>query len=208
MAESGDTSISADIRGWRQHERERLLSLRANIEPGARRQLNDAIGEQLRIALDELASDRRACVAVYWPIRGEPDLCPSYAEISKRGFELCLPVVIEKDRALVFRRWRPGERLAPDRLRIPAPPDGKVVRPDIIVAPFVGFDQGGFRLGYGGGYYDRTLAELSPAPRLIATGYAFAELRSIYPQAHDIPMDAVVTENAIRRFKDLPKTAE
>ncbi len=206
--ETGDASVAADIRGWRQHERERLIALRAAIDPGDLQSLAAAIGAQLCIALDELAPGRKACIAVYWPIRGEPDLRPSYEVLASRNYELCLPVVVEKDSALEFRCWRPGEQLSPDRLRIPAPQAGNAVRPDLIVAPFVGFDQRGFRLGNGGGYYDRTLAELSPAPLLIATGYAHGELRTIYPQVHDIPADMVVTENAIRRFRGLAETPE
>lgn len=84
---------------------------------------------------------------------------------------------------------------------IPAPADGEVLTPDVVLAPLVGFDPDGYRLGYGGGFFDRTLAALSPQPRAIGVGQAVAAIPTIHPQPQDIPMDAIVTEAGIIRLR-------
>ena len=94
---------------------------------------------------------------------------------------------------LVFREWHPHARLARGLWKIPYPADGAPVTPDIVIAPLVGFDGGCYRLGYGGGFFDRTLAALSPKALAIGVGYPSAALRTIYPQPHDVPMDWIVT---------------
>lgn len=106
-------------------------------------------------------------------------------------------VVVQRNTPLAFRSWRRGEALQPGVWNIPVPSDGAVVTPDIVNAPAVGFDPACYRLGYGGGYFDRTLAAFSRPPRIIGVAYARQAIRTIYPQAHDVPMDMIVTEAGV-----------
>jgi 5,10-methenyltetrahydrofolate synthetase len=114
------------------------------------------------------------------------------------GGRCALPVIVEERSPMVFRPWRPEVKLVPGVWNIPEPPLGEMVVPDIVVTPVVGFDAAGFRLGYGGGYFDRTLASLAERPLVIGVGYAQAALSTIYPLPHDVPLDAVVTEQGVR----------
>ena len=112
--------------------------------------------------------------------------------------------MIEKRQPLEFRAWRPGAPLERGVWNIPVPAERQVVRPTALLVPLVGFDGQGYRLGYGGGYYDRTLAGISPTPLAIGVGYEFQRLASIHPQAHDIALDAIVTEAGAQRFERHP----
>ncbi|MEP4420404.1 MAG: 5-formyltetrahydrofolate cyclo-ligase, partial [Nitratireductor sp.] len=112
----------------------------------------------------------------------------------RRGGTLALPVVVEKAAPLVFRDWRPGMKLEKGVWNIPVPPAAPAVIPDIVISPVVGFDPANYRLGYGGGFFDRTLAALPARPTVIGVGYAAAAIATIYPQPHDIAMDFIVTE--------------
>jgi 5,10-methenyltetrahydrofolate synthetase len=105
--------------------------------------------------------------------------------------------VVEKGRPLVFRVWRQGDKLERGVWNIPVPAEGEPVFPDIVIAPLVGFDPSNYRLGYGGGFFDRTLAAMPKKPLVIGVGYMSSALPTIYPQPHDIPMDAIVTEKGI-----------
>src|SRR5690606_24922582 len=102
------------------------------------------------------------------------------------------PVVVEKARPLVFRAYRPGDRLEKGVWNIPIPADGDPVIPDIVIAPLVGVDVRNYRLGYGGGFFDRTLAALPKRPLVIGVGYEMQRIATIHPQPHDIPMDRIV----------------
>ena len=117
--------------------------------------------------------------------------------MAERGGASALPVVVQRHAPLTFRRWRRGDALEPGVWNIPVPADGAIVTPDIVIAPVVGFDPACFRLGYGGGFFDRTLAALPRRPRIVGVGYARQEIRTIFPQAHDVPMDMIVTEAGI-----------
>jgi 5,10-methenyltetrahydrofolate synthetase len=110
-----------------------------------------------------------------------------------------LPVVVEKGQPLEFYLWQTGEALARGVWNIPIPAKPKPCRPDIVVAPVVGFDAACYRLGYGGGFFDRTLAAMAEKPRVIGIGYSGSRIATIYPQPHDIPMDIIVTEAGIIR---------
>jgi len=107
---------------------------------------------------------------------------------------LALPVVVEKAKPLIFREWWPGISMNHGVWNIPVPAAGEPVEPDALLVPVVGFDRRRYRLGYGGGYYDRTLAALSAKPRAVGVGFELSQLATIYPQPHDIPMDLIVTE--------------
>jgi 5-formyltetrahydrofolate cyclo-ligase len=105
-----------------------------------------------------------------------------------------LPVVVEKHAPVEFWRWRPEVPMSRGLFNIPIPAEREVVAPDVLIVPLVGFDGAGYRLGYGGGYYDRTLAASQPRPRTLGIAFAESELETIYPQAHDIPMSRIITD--------------
>lgn len=110
-----------------------------------------------------------------------------------KGLRVALPVVVAKGQPLVFRAWWPGAALARGVWGIPYPADGEIIVPDAVIAPLVGFDAAGFRLGYGGGFFDRTLAAITPSPIAIGVGHPIAAIPTIYPQPHDVAMDWIVT---------------
>jgi len=130
---------------------------------------------------------------VYWPIRSEPDLRAWMQARCERGTRIALPVAVAHGQPLTFREWQPGARLAHGLWRIPYPAEGQEVTPTVVLAPVVGFDRQGYRLGYGGGFFDRTLAVLRPKPLVLGLGYPCTAIATIFPQPHDIPMDRIVT---------------
>jgi 5,10-methenyltetrahydrofolate synthetase len=196
LAADGDPRQRADVARWRKAERQRLLAGRQAIAVATRR----GHAERIAAALDDVLGDPAArIVGCYWPIRAEPDLRPWLARVVARGGTCALPVVVERGAPLEFHRWRPGERLQPGFWNIPVPAVPDPVTPDFVVAPLVGFDAGCYRLGYGGGYFDRTLAGLRGRVSAVGVGYAAARLATIYPQWHDVPMDLVVTEEGASR---------
>jgi 5-formyltetrahydrofolate cyclo-ligase len=186
-----DATQWRDVSRWRKAERERLIAARLAIPADERAKMADRIATRL----DALIGDPKGrIISLYWPFRGEPDLRPWLASITGRGATAALPVVIEKGRPLVFRTYRPGDRLEKGVWNIPIPVEGVEVIPDIVLAPVVGFDPQNYRLGYGGGFFDRTLAALPVKPFTIGVGYSMQAIPTIYPQPHDVPMDLIVTE--------------
>ena len=115
-----------------------------------------------------------------------------------------LPLVETRAAPLTFRRWTPETCMVRGDWNIPVPPpDAPVVTPDIALAPLVGWTAEGYRLGYGGGYFDRTLAALKPKPFVVGIGFQEARLQTIFPQPHDIPLDLIVTEKGIQTVRDV-----
>jgi 5-formyltetrahydrofolate cyclo-ligase len=133
-------------------------------------------------------------LGIYWPFRGEIDVRELAHRHIEAGGVVALPVVVEKNASVEFWRWRPEVPMTRGLFNIPIPGEHVAVTPDVLIVPLVGFDRAGYRLGYGGGYYDRTLAASQPRPRTIAIAFAEAELETIYPQPHDIPMSLIVTD--------------
>lgn len=175
---------------WRKAERQRLIEQRLAISADLRSERTVAIEAGLDQALGTVAGD---IVSLYWPFRGEPDLRTWASEVIARGGRIALPVVVEKAAPLIFRLWKPGDRLVKGVWNIPIPAEGEPVLPDAVIAPLVGFDAEKFRLGYGGGFFDRTLAAMPEKPRLVVgVGYAESRLETIHPQPHDVPMDRIV----------------
>ncbi len=181
----------AAVRTWRKAERERLIAARLAIPADTRAAMAAAIGEGLDAAIGDV---RGRIVSLYWPFRGEPDLRGWAAAIVERGGGTALPVVVEKGRPLVFRAYRSGDRLQKGVWNIPIPADGAEVVPDVVIAPVVGFDPDNYRLGYGGGFFDRTLAALPRKPLVLGVGYAMQAISTIHAQPHDIPMNRIITE--------------
>lgn len=191
-----DPQQARDVARWRRAERVRLRALRDGLSVAERRTAGTKLAAHLRGYLaDGLDGGRGRVFAGYWPIKGEPDLRPLMAELHAGGVTVALPLVEAKSAPLVFRRWTPQTRMVRGLWNIPVPPpEAPMLLPDIVLAPLVGWDGAGYRLGYGGGYFDRTLAAIMPTPVAIGVGFAAARLATIYPQPHDIRLDAIVTE--------------
>jgi 5-formyltetrahydrofolate cyclo-ligase len=186
----------AALKAWRRSERQRLLVLRTGAPPAERRQWGQQIEQRLRSLLGERPV---TILGVYWPFQGEFDPRPSIDWLIAKGSVVALPAVIDKKGPLEYRSWRPGEPLADGVWNIPVPQKREIVTPQAVLAPLVGFDQQCYRLGYGGGYFDRTLAALSPRPLAVGVGFELSRIETIYPQPFDIPMDVIVSEAKIRR---------
>jgi 5,10-methenyltetrahydrofolate synthetase len=173
--------------------RRMLLAQRQAIEPEVRARWDAAIGARL---IDWwIANERQDAprtLGVYWPIRGEPDLHASYAALAARGVKLALPTVAARDAPLRFLAWTPGDAVVADAFGVAIPAAPKELDPDVLLIPCVGFNRQCVRLGYGGGYYDRTLA-LSPRPLALGVGYACG-LAAFDAAPHDIALDAIITE--------------
>ena len=183
------------VKLWRRGERERLLALRQALPADQRRGWGERIDAGLRTALADLPG----VLGVYWPFRAEFDPRPLIDWAVAAGRGVALPVVVDKKGPLEYRAWRPGEPLVDGVWNIPVPERGAVVTPSVVLAPLVGFDRACYRLGYGGGYFDRTLAALVPRPLAIGIGFSLQELETIHPQPFDVPMDLIVTETGTRR---------
>jgi 5-formyltetrahydrofolate cyclo-ligase len=181
------------LTAWRREQRALLLAARQAMSTAAHRIASRALAERLG---QELQQPRPSILGGYWPIRREFNPLPLMQQLLGQGVHIALPAMLARDAPLQFRLWQPGTRLAVGSWGIPYPADGATVLPDTLIVPLLGFDLAGYRLGYGGGYYDRTIAALSPAPRLLGVGFAAARLATIYPQSHDIRMHRIITDSA------------
>ena len=184
-----DPQTWKDVSTLRKSERKRLYAARQNQSADERRSASTAISTKL----DELLGDVAGrTIAAYWPIRGEVNLHPWMAAVSARGAQICLPVVVEKNHPVEFHRWAPGCAMAKGFWNIPVPAEPEPVIPDVVIVPLLGVDESGYRLGNGGGYYDRTLVRLGGEVLIIGVGQAFARMKTIFPMPWDIPMHMVV----------------
>jgi 5-formyltetrahydrofolate cyclo-ligase len=188
---------------WRKATRERLLAARHGLRRSERRRHAAAAARTLAALGAELDGRR---VGFYWPLKGEIDLVAFMRGKLPELAAAALPVIVEKNRPLEFWAWTARTVLCSRGLwSIPSPAERVLVEPDVLLVPLLGFDAAGHRLGYGGGYYDRTLGDRAvgdraaarPRPRLIGVGYELGRLATIYPQPHDVPMDAIVTEHGL-----------
>ena len=190
------TLAPAALKDWRKATRERLIAARVAIDPTQLEAWRRRIDGHLELAFPGLARSR---LAFCWPIKGEYDARHFARTLRERGALTALPVVVAPRQPLVFREWHPGVRLAHGALDIPYPVDSPEVQPDAVLLPMNGWDPQGYRLGYGAGFFDRTLASLAKRPVTIGVSYELARLDTIQPQAWDIPMDYVVTERGVYR---------
>lgn len=180
-----------DVARWRRVERARLIDARLAIPADERAAMARKVANGLDAVIGDVAG---RMVSLFWPFRGEPDLRDWMASVDSRGGRTALPVVVEKGRPLVFRAYRRGDRLEKGIWNIPVPAEGDAVTPEIVIAPLVGVDTLNYRLGYGGGFFDRTLAAMPARPLVIGVGYEMQRIATIFPQPHDIAMDRIVTE--------------
>lgn len=170
--------------------RKALLAARRALPDATRAGWDAAIAQRL---LDWCAQENVKELGVYWPLHGEPDLHGAYAQLAARGVQLSLPVVLEKHAPLAFSDWTPGEPMVKDGMGVAVPARLRLrPAPATLLVPCLGFNTERYRLGYGGGYYDRTLAA-APRPRTL--GIAYACLAASFPNGeYDIALDYVVTE--------------
>lgn len=170
-------------------------AMAAKAEPEAPKQLAD------RLLAAEVIP-QRAAVSGYWPMGSELDLRPLLKKLHERGQRLCLPVVVRPGAALVFRLWQPGDELEPAGYGTQVPHESQPdVIPNVLLVPLLAFDREGYRLGYGGGFYDRTLARWREKRELLAIGIAYAgqEMSAVPHGKHDQPLDLIATEEEIIR---------
>ncbi len=149
------------------------------------------------LALANIVWPQGTVVSGFWPYRTEIDVLPLLKRLQENGVALCLPVVLDMDEPLIFRQWAPGDKTEPGKWDIPVPPDSAAeVEPSILLVPMLAFDRRGYRLGYGGGFYDRTLEKLRATGKISAVGVAYhgQEVGAVVRGINDQPLDAVLTE--------------
>lgn len=172
--------------------RKHLLTARRALDSATRAAWDRAIGEQV-VAWWKAAQP--AALGVYWPLRDEPDLHPAYAELARLGARLLLPVVVQKAAALEFAEWLPGEAMVKDQMGVAVPADLRLqaAYPPALLVPCLGFNAEGYRLGYGGGFYDRTLARHAPRPQALGIAYQCLQV-PFGADVHDVALDRIITE--------------
>jgi 5-formyltetrahydrofolate cyclo-ligase len=183
-------------REWRREKRAELITRRASITKEERRDWSAAITGLLEKGFPSL---QKSVVGFCWPHRGEYDPRPLMDFILESGATLALPEVVNKHEPLDFRKWWPGAPMKIGAHDIPVPHNTDPVMVRAIIIPMIGFDKLGFRLGYGSGYFDRTLVALTPRPLAIGVAFEILRVDNLHAQPHDVPMDFIVTEAGIYR---------
>lgn len=183
------------MKTWRQNQRRRLIEERAALSADDRRQITDYC---LAHISDYLSDCKPAVIGLYWPIKGELDCRPLAEPLLKAGWILSLPVINNETGKLDFARWQPATSMTAGIWNIPVPTSPEWLSPTRFLVPLVGFDIANYRLGYGGGYYDRTLADKNDDVETIGVGMEMGRFDSIHPHALDIPMRRIITEAGIQ----------
>jgi len=187
----------------KQQWRQRLVAERLRLSDRLAR--NEALQRVMRVWM---VGRTDTVVGAYWPIKGEFDPLPALhrwqeaadvddAARARQRRRIGLPVIDKVARTLRFHVWYPGCPMEEDAYGIPKPKDTEVVQPTLLFVPCVGYGPGGTRLGYGGGFYDRTLAALQPRPFTVGLAYAHGFVPWLQPEPHDVPLDAILTEQGV-----------
>ncbi|MET0266512.1 MAG: 5-formyltetrahydrofolate cyclo-ligase [Duganella sp.] len=180
-----DVARKADLR-------KQLHAARRAIDNATRMAWDADIGRQL---LAWWQAARPATLGVYWPLAGEPDLQAAYAELARLGVRLLLPVVVARDAALEFADWRIGEAMVKDAMGVAVPAELRLQPyPAALLVPCLGFNAAGYRLGYGGGFYDRTLAR-APRPQTVGVAYRCLQVE-FEAGGYDVALEQILTESA------------
>ena len=188
-----------DLQHWRAARRAELLVARQAITGAARARWTAAMRAHL---CDALPAVRGLVIGCYVPFRGEPDLRPQLDAWREAGADTALPVIKGRGLPMEFRSWWPGCPQVKGVFSLPMPDGTPLVTPHVALIPPLGFDEQGYRLGYGGGYFDITLAALTPAPIKIGVAFELSRMASIEPQPYDIPMDFIITERGVYERRD------
>jgi 5-formyltetrahydrofolate cyclo-ligase len=192
--------MPSDLQAQKKALRAQLIAQRERLSDRVQR--NEALQRVMRVWLLERPD---TVIGAYWPIKGEFDPLPALyrwkeaetSAIDGKHRRLGLPVVDKVHKTLTFHAWYPGCAMEPDAYGIPKPKDTEVIVPTLLFVPCVGYGIGGYRLGYGGGFYDRTLAELAPKPFTVGLGYTVGFLDDFEPEPHDQPLDAILNDNGV-----------
>lgn len=187
-----------DWQAWRKQQRSELIVKRAAVAKETHQQWSQAITLHLKNLFSTLNKQQ---IGMYWPIRNEYDPRVLIEHFKQQGATAGLPVIINRHRPLAFHEWWPDAPVKKGAHGIPVPDDTNEMTPDALIIPMLGFDQNGYRLGYGSGYYDRTLAVLNPKPVTIGVSFEILRLDTLHPQDHDIALDFVVTEESTYESK-------
>ena len=188
-----------DLLVFRSALRSALITKRLEVGVSERTALDVRIGNILSHCE---AAFRHLVIGFCWPYKGEFDLRPLAMRWSSEGVTVALCALTGVGAPMRFRRWSPAVPLVPGAYGIPIPLGTEVMVPDLLLIPLVGFDSQAYRLGYGGGYFDRFLGELQVKPITIGVSYDLMRVDSIQPQPHDVPMDFIVTDSAIFAARD------
>jgi 5,10-methenyltetrahydrofolate synthetase len=180
--------------------RAELLQARQNMPE--RQARVDALQRVMRIWL---VGRPDTVIGAYWPIKGEFDPLPALHRWKEDGelqgnaqrLRIGLPVVNKEHKTLTFHAWYPGCPMEEDAYGIPKPKDTELVVPTLLFVPCVGYGAGGYRLGYGGGFYDRTLAALQPKPFTVGLGFTNGYVDDLEPEPHDQPLEAILNDNGV-----------
>lgn len=191
----------AELRVFRKELRARKIAEREGLPAAAQSEKTERIAAYVTALLEEL---RPRVLSLTWPMRGEVDLRPVAATWlqADSARHAVLPVVVAPRMAMRFRSWTPETRMEVRLFGVHEPVEGEWLTPDHLLLPPVAFDHEGFRLGYGAGFYDRTLAALSPRATAIGVAFELARCPTIHPQPHDWPLDWVVTERGVERREE------
>ena len=184
----------AEIIAWRKEQRAQLIPARVAIPDATR----DLLTKRIMASLEPIVMAVDGPVSFYWPFRGEPNLRPLMRRMVVAGRTVALPVVVQQRQPLEFRPWTPGCEMMLGVWNIPIPDTKERLTPRLLLAPVVGFDPQRYRLGYGGGFFDRTLAALGNDRTVIGVGYDSQAIATIHPLTHDIAMHRIVTESGFR----------
>ena len=194
------TQQSADELSWmKASQRASANRVRADVHEMSGKTAGAKLAET---GLDFLELAPGAVVSGYYPYRSEIDVMPLMEKLAASGFQLALPVVVENEQPLIFKAWAPGDATQPGQLNIEVPlEDAPELEPDVLLVPLLAFDDRGYRLGYGGGFYDRTLEKLRKSKSVVAVGVAYAgqEVGAVVRGVVDQPVDWILTENGPMR---------
>jgi 5-formyltetrahydrofolate cyclo-ligase len=182
--------------------RQQLLTERGQL--ANRMALSENLQTVMRIWLTERSE---TVIGAYWPIKAEFDALPALHRWREDGELLLqpqprrigLPVIDKQTKTLSFWSWYPGCPMEEDAYGIPKPKDTELIVPTLLFVPCVGYSDRGVRLGYGGGFYDRTLAELSPRPYTVGLSYSFGYVPGLSAEQHDVPLDAILTDLGLQK---------
>jgi 5-formyltetrahydrofolate cyclo-ligase len=184
--------LSPELAARRKADRATLLARRVAAPAADHARWSSAIEAHLREALGAITG---WTVGFCWPFQAEFDARPFVRDLRRRGSRAALPVVVGKGEPLEFHEWWPGVAMVNGVYDVPIPDGTARLAPDLLLIPAVGIGSAGDRLGYGGGFFDRTLAARTPRPVSIAIAFELSRLPTTEPQAHDVLMDLVVTES-------------
>lgn len=188
-----------DLKQWRKQQREQLLVARNQISREQRFEWTQII---TTLIVDSFPLGLWKTTGFYWPFQGEFDPRFVVKKLRDLSLTVALPEVVKKNAPLQFRQWWLSAPMSKGVYDLPVPDNTPVVVPNVLLIPPIGFDEQGYRLGYGGGYFDRTLAAMTVAPLKVGVAFELSRIPTIHPQQHDIPMDFIVTPLGVHIVHD------